>query len=87
MKWIRGDDWHLCSDPPGFTVAKALVGGRVCYTAFKRGKPWPLRAGESEPRGYDGSTILHAERDLDPADEPALIAAMRRCKAACEAVR
>lgn len=67
LAWRKGSDYHVTSEPPGHTIAKAIiVPGRIVYTAFR------------------GDVALHYERDLDPADEAMLIAAMRRCKAACD---
>lgn len=85
MNWIMRDTYML-SDPPGFAINKATVNGRICYMAVKLGTPWPRRAGDPpEPRGWDGSEILHVERNLDPWDEPARKAALGRCKDACAA--
>lgn len=85
MKWRRADDYYLESDPSGFVINRATVCGRICYTAVKLGVPWKVRHGETAPRGWDGSIILHVERDLDPDDDAARLAALDRCKAACEA--
>lgn len=83
----------MLSDPTGFAINKSLTGGRVTYTAVRLGKPWAPRRGEieREPRAWDGSTILHVERDIAPDNPPkgspefeALVAAMNRCKEACE---
>lgn len=82
MKWIQRDDYHLASDPAGFVINRAGI-ERIAYMAVRLGKPWAARPGETAPRGWDGSEILHVERDIDAADEPARRAAMERCKAAC----
>jgi hypothetical protein len=85
LNWIRGGNYYLKSDPEGFVINRANTGGRICYMAVKLGTPWRGRPGDTEPRGWDGSTILHVERDLDPADDAGRLAALDRCKAACEA--
>lgn len=86
MNWRRGGDYYLASDPDGFVINRANTGGRICYMAIKLGTPWPRRAGDpDEPKGWDGSTTLHVERDVDPDDDTARLAALDRCKAACEA--
>lgn len=83
-------NWRLCagflaSEPAGFIVSKAETGPRLlAYTAVALGKPWPLREGDREPRGWDGSKILHVERGVDERDEAAQRAAIARCKAACQ---
>lgn len=93
MDWIkRGPNYMLSANPAGFAINKALVRGRVCYMAIKLGTPWKPRPGDPpEPKGWDGSTIVHVERDVAPDNPPkgtpeydALSAAYQRCKEACE---
>lgn len=83
MNWHRGtDEYFIVSDPPGFVINRANTGDRITYTAVKLGKPWGGKPGDP-PRGWTGSEILHVERDLDPDDSAARLAALDRCKAAC----
>lgn len=69
MKWVQRDDYHLASEPAGFVINRAGI-ERITYMAVKTG-------------GVYGGEILHVERDIDAADEPARRAAIERCKAAC----
>lgn len=85
MNWIRRNGYML-SDPAGFAINRSLTDGRVVYVAVKLGKPWAARRNDPpgmEPRAWDGSKILHVERDLDPDDNDSLLAGLRRCKDAC----
>lgn len=84
MNWRQGGEYYQVSDPPGFIINRANTSGCICYMAVKLGKPWAVRYGETEPKGWDGSDILHVERNLEPWDEPGRRAALERCKAACE---
>jgi hypothetical protein len=85
VNWLhRGD--YLQTDDGRFVINKATVCGLICYTAVKLGKPW--RAGrDGQSKGWDGSEILHVERELDPTDEAARRDAIGRCKEACDRVR
>ena len=86
MEWRRMGGYML-SEPDGFAINKATNAGRVYYMAVKLGKPWKPRTGEpvgGVPRAWDGSTIIHVERDLPEHDPDQLRAAMARCKSVCE---
>lgn len=83
MNWKPGGPLYLISDPAGFMINRATVNGNICYMAVKLGKPWSPRTGETAPRGWTGSKVLRVERNIDPWDEPARVAALLRCKAAC----
>lgn len=84
MIWLMRSGYTI-SDPPGFVINKSLVHGRIVYMAVKSGKPWRKNLGDIDPPGWDDSTIIHVERNIDPYDEPARKAALGRCKDACEA--
>jgi hypothetical protein len=71
---------YLESECGRFLVNKAAVDGRLVYTAIRLGTAWRNNRG-----GWDGSEIIHVERELDPIDQSARAAAMARCKAACDA--
>ena len=71
LSWKRGDDYYMRSEPPGFIINKTFRGPVICYSA--------VRAGSGE-----GPDILHVERNLDPVDDAGRLAALDRCKAACD---
>lgn len=79
---------YLVSEPEGFVINRS-GGERVVYMAIRSGKPWAEskwrpRVTPGIPDAWDGSTILHVERDLDPTNKQQLADALERCKAACE---
>lgn len=90
MKWrliqagptIDSPENYLLSNPPGFAINRGDVCGRITYMAVRLGTPWKGEPG----RGWDGSQILHVERELDPTDEAARREAIGRCKEACDRV-
>lgn len=73
MKWKKGNEYFLKSEDGRFLIARTKVCGTVCYTASKAG------SGGIED-------VLHIERGLPPGDDGARLAAVDRCKAACESV-
>ena len=88
MDWRRMNGF-LLSDPDGFAINRTMTDGRVYYMAVKLGKAWKPRKDDPPggvPRAWDGSTIVHVERDVDSGDEVALRAALARCKSKCEEV-
>lgn len=72
MNWRRGGEYFLLSDPPGFIINRANTGNRICYMA--------VRAVADKV----GGDILHVERELEPDDDAGRLAALDRCRAACE---
>jgi hypothetical protein len=71
LSWKGGDDYYMRSEPPGFIINKTFRGEIICYSA--------VRAGSGE-----GPDILHVERNLSPDDDAGRLAALDRCKAACD---
>lgn len=83
MEWNKRGANYMLSSPPGFAINKSTERGRVTYCAVKLGTPWKPRANENltEPKGWDGSRVIHVERDMAPDQ---LAAGLQRCKEACE---
>ena len=74
MNWRRVDDYCVLSDPPGYAINRSGH-ARHTFTAVALGTP----RGE----GWEGSVILHVERDIDAKDEDARRRAFKRCAEAC----
>lgn len=71
LSWKRGNDYYMRSEPAGFIINKTFRGSLIFYSA--------VRAGSGE-----GPDILHVERGIDPLDDAGRLAALDRCKAACD---
>ena len=73
MKWIKVDAYAVRSEPPGYWINLAVMGGTVAYTA--------VRAGTGQ-----GPEILHVERGLPAGDRQARDEAFKACARRCEEV-
>jgi hypothetical protein len=74
IQWAKGGDYFLSGDGGAFLINRTATRDTVTYTAVRGGK------GGAED-------ILHVERGLAADDDPGRLAALDRCKAACEAAR
>lgn len=73
MKWKLGGPYFMASDDGRYLIARANTRSTATYSAFRS-------------RGDTvAESLVHAERGIPADDDAARLAALDRCKAACEA--